>query len=136
MDARYVLSRGIAQLRRERGWTQADLAEAADVSLQFLAALEQGVKTPSLDTLDALAGAFSVPVSELFAAGEPAKAEGAARGEPSRAVLAAVKALPAEREDEIVELLHVVSRMLLKERVPKSSRASAKPAPPKKRPRK
>lgn len=136
MDARNVLSRGIARLRKERGWTQANLAEAADVSLQFLAALEQGAKTPSLETLDALARAFSVPVSELFAAGEAAEAKGASRGEPSRAVLAAVKALPEAREGEIVELLHVVSRMLLRERAPKTARPTSKAAPAKKRPRK
>ena len=67
------------------------------------------MKTPSLDTIDALCAAFRTQPSELFAAGE---ASVASRPGPSRKLLRAATALPTEKEDEVVELLHVVSRML------------------------
>lgn len=109
MDARSALARGVAALRKERGWTQALLAEKADVSIQFSAAIEQAAKSPSLDTIDSLCEAFRAEPSELFAAGE--QSTGAKAG-PSRALVRAAAALPHEREDEVVDLLHVVSRML------------------------
>lgn len=109
MDARNALALGVAALRKERGWTQLLLAEKANVSLQFIAAIEQAAKSPSLDTIDKLCAVFRAQPSELFAAGE---ASTGSRSGPSRELMRAAAALPAEREDEIVELLHVVSRML------------------------
>lgn len=107
MNARNALAAGIAALRRDRGWTQANLAEVAGVSLQFVAALEQAAKTPSLDTVDALCAAFGVRASELFAAGEePTPRKSAANKE----LLRAAAAVPVGFEKEGVELLHVLGR--------------------------
>lgn len=50
--------------------SQADLAEAADLSVQFVAALEQQGRSATLTTVDKLATAFGVTTSQLFAAGE------------------------------------------------------------------
>lgn len=113
MDARNALARGIAKLRKERGWTQAHLAEVADVSLQFVAAMEQAAKAPSLETVDRLAAVFGVRPSELFAAGE----ETSSRPGPGKDLLRAAGAVPAAHEADAVELLRVLSRSV--------SRASA-----------
>lgn len=115
MEARNALARGLARLRKERGWTQAHLAEVADLSLQFVAALEQAAKTPSLDTVDALCAAFGVRPSELFAAGEePMLRKKAA----SKELLRAAAAVPPGYEKEGVELLHVLGRLAAKTRRP------------------
>jgi len=58
------------RLREERGWSQAQLAEHADLSVQFVAALEQEGRSASLTTIAKLAGGLGVKMSELFAAGE------------------------------------------------------------------
>ncbi|MDA8243203.1 MAG: helix-turn-helix transcriptional regulator [Elusimicrobia bacterium] len=58
-----------AQLRLRRlraGLTLEELAEAAGISVSFLAYLEANKKRPSLDTLARLAGALKVPVSGFF----------------------------------------------------------------------
>ncbi len=58
------------RLREERGLSQAELAEAADLSVQFVAALEQESRSATLKSVDKLSGALGVTTSQLFAAGE------------------------------------------------------------------
>jgi len=56
----------IRELRAERGWTQADLAERLDVSRQTVNALETGRYDPSLPLAFALAGLFDKPIEAIF----------------------------------------------------------------------
>ena len=46
--------------------TQEQLAEAADISVDFLSLVERGVNAPSFATLGRLADALGVPEKELF----------------------------------------------------------------------
>jgi transcriptional regulator with XRE-family HTH domain len=92
------------------------------MSLQFVSALEQGAKTASLEKIDALCAALRVKPSELFAAGEEATRP---KDAASRDVVRAATALPAEREKDVLELLHVVSRMLSK--APRARTTSTSP---------
>lgn len=107
MDARIALARGMVRLRKDRGWTQALLAEKADISLQFVAALEQAAKAPSFETVDRLCAAFDVAPSELFAAGE----ESPSKKPANKELVRVAAAIPAEVEKDAVELLHVLSRV-------------------------
>ncbi|MBP8098460.1 MAG: helix-turn-helix transcriptional regulator [Arenimonas sp.] len=56
----------IKDLRAERGWTQADLAERLEVSRQTINALETGRYDPSLPLAFALAGLFGKPIETIF----------------------------------------------------------------------
>ena len=56
----------IRELRAERGWTQADLAERLEVSRQTINALETGRYDPSLPLAFALAGLFDKPIEAIF----------------------------------------------------------------------
>jgi len=56
----------IRDLRAERGWTQADLAERLEVSRQTINALETGRYDPSLPLAFALAGLFDKPIEAIF----------------------------------------------------------------------
>lgn len=56
----------IAIHRQRRGWTQAHLAEVAQISPSFLMYIEQGTRGASLETVEVLAEALEVDVSELF----------------------------------------------------------------------
>ncbi len=60
------LSMKIKRLRREKKWSQATLAKAAGVSREYLARLELGHHDPSLTTLQRLARALGVKVTELL----------------------------------------------------------------------
>ena len=55
----------VADLRRERGWTQDRLAEASGITVRTVQRLEAG-NDASLETLSLVARAFDVPVRELF----------------------------------------------------------------------
>ncbi|MFT6779840.1 MAG: putative transcriptional regulator [Paraglaciecola sp.] len=53
-------------LRAERDWTQADLANALDVSRQTANAIEKGKFDPSLPLAFKIARLFSLPVENIF----------------------------------------------------------------------
>src|SRR5690242_12325288 len=56
----------VRQLRTEHGLSQAQLAEALDVSRQTINSIEQERYTPSLPLALALARYFGTPVEEMF----------------------------------------------------------------------
>ncbi|MGW0653990.1 helix-turn-helix transcriptional regulator [Streptomyces umbrinus] len=56
----------ITDLRSERAWTQADLAEHAGVSRQTINAIETGRFDPSLPLAFRLAKLFDLRIEELF----------------------------------------------------------------------
>lgn len=60
-----VVSRNLMRLRKEKGLTQAALAEAAGLSRQGYLALEKGRSEPQVATLRGLAGALGVPLKDL-----------------------------------------------------------------------
>jgi XRE family transcriptional regulator, master regulator for biofilm formation len=62
------LSLVIKTLRTERGLTQAQVAQKAGVTKNYITMLEGGErKNPSLDIVKKLAKALGVPVTELLA---------------------------------------------------------------------
>ncbi|WP_444943958.1 helix-turn-helix domain-containing protein [Microbulbifer sp. ZKSA006] len=54
------VSYGIKSVRRERGMTQEELAEAANISAEFVSRIERGVNKPSLKTLFLICSAMNV----------------------------------------------------------------------------
>lgn len=55
----------VRQLRTERGATQEQLAEAAQLHVTYIASIEAGRRNPSLLSLLAIARGFGVPLSTL-----------------------------------------------------------------------
>ncbi len=66
VDPPYVLAGNVYALRKDRGLTQAQLAEAAGVRQPRIAEIERGDANPRLDTLAKLARALGVPVAALL----------------------------------------------------------------------
>jgi transcriptional regulator with XRE-family HTH domain len=62
----YRLGRRIAQLRQKAKLTQAQLAEAAGYSDDFIGLVERGINAPSVSGLERVAKALKVPLRELF----------------------------------------------------------------------
>ena len=65
-ELRTVLGTNLRKLRNRRNWSQMELAEKADISMNFLSEIERGNKWPYPDTLQNLATALDVEVFELF----------------------------------------------------------------------
>lgn len=51
----------VSALRRDRGWTQEQLAERADVHRSYIAGVESGTRNPTLDVIVKLSNASAVP---------------------------------------------------------------------------
>lgn len=58
-------------LRAERNWTQAELADALDVSRQTINAIETGKFDPSLPLAFRAARLFGLPIEEIFLDQDP-----------------------------------------------------------------
>lgn len=60
------MKNSLAVLRAERGWSQADLAEALGVSRQTVNALERGRYDPSLPLAFRIAALFDKAIEDVF----------------------------------------------------------------------
>jgi putative transcriptional regulator len=60
------MKNNLPELRAERGWTQAQLAEKLSVSRQTIIAIETGRYDPSLPLAFAIAEIFKRPVETIF----------------------------------------------------------------------
>lgn len=60
------LGKRIAELRKYRGLTQEQFAEAIGCSVEFISLVERGVNSPSVAGLEKFAEILAVPVHRLF----------------------------------------------------------------------
>jgi transcriptional regulator with XRE-family HTH domain len=56
----------LTQIRKQHGFTQDKLAEATNVSVDFISLIEMGQRAPSFDTLERLADALDLIIADLF----------------------------------------------------------------------
>lgn len=56
----------LRELRAERGWSQADLAQHLEVSRQSVNAIETGKFDPSLPLAFRIARLFGLPIESIF----------------------------------------------------------------------
>ena len=101
----------IRNLRLLRGWSQAALAESADLTVEGVSRIERGARAPRVSTLRAIAAALNTPVSALLGepitgqeeAGVPVSADLLAVIEPLLAQPASVRATAARIVRSLVE---------------------------------
>ena len=62
-----IFGETLRRLRTERGWTQEDVAHAANLTTTYVGQVERGDKVPSLTVVLKLARGLSVPPTELLA---------------------------------------------------------------------
>jgi putative transcriptional regulator len=60
------MKNSLRELRADRGWSQADLAERLGVSRQSVNAIETGKFDPSLPLAFKLARVFELPIAAIF----------------------------------------------------------------------
>ena len=65
-ELRTIFGENVKLYRNRRNWSQADLAENANISINFLGDIERGKKWPHPDTLTKIAYALEINVFELF----------------------------------------------------------------------
>jgi len=65
-DLRKKFGKRLQTLRRQAGLTQEQLAEATNISVDFLSLVERGINAPSFENLEKLSKALGIQVRELF----------------------------------------------------------------------
>jgi len=65
-DLRVKFGKNLRRLRRRKDFTQEELAEATEISVEFLSNIERGINAPSFETLEKLSKVLNVTVKELF----------------------------------------------------------------------
>jgi transcriptional regulator with XRE-family HTH domain len=65
-DVRTLLGKRIQFYRKQRQFSQAVLAEKADISITFLSKIERGIRYPTPETLSGIANALEVELCDLF----------------------------------------------------------------------
>ncbi len=65
MVNKVILNKKIVSLRKKKGLSQQELAEALDVSRQAVSRWEVGISLPSTENLLALSKLFEIPIDEL-----------------------------------------------------------------------
>ena len=70
MEEKPTIGRLIFQLRRERGWTQKDLAEKTEMHPNHVSRMEKDKMQPRRSTLEKIAEVFEIGVEDLLALAE------------------------------------------------------------------
>ncbi len=60
-----LFGKRLRQLRKERGWSQEELAHRVGIDISFLSELENGKKEPCLRKMKELAQGLGVPLSRM-----------------------------------------------------------------------
>jgi transcriptional regulator with XRE-family HTH domain len=71
--ARKLLAQNVRILRLTRGWSQEALAEAAELDRSYIGDIERARRNVSLDSLERLAQAFGLTLTDLIREPDPAE---------------------------------------------------------------
>jgi len=66
MDVRQRLAVNMKRLRKERGWSQEDLADEAGLDRTYISGIERRVKNPTVTVVDRVAVALKCKFGELL----------------------------------------------------------------------
>lgn len=65
-NLRLLLARNVRQARKDRGWSQEQLAERASLSSVYISQIESSLKAASIDVIELLAQAFETSAPDLL----------------------------------------------------------------------
>lgn len=66
MDVRRRLGLSVQRLRREKGWSQEELADRAGLHRTYVSGVERGIRNPTVTIVEKLATALGVPTGMLL----------------------------------------------------------------------
>lgn len=65
MDIGQRLAQNMRRIRRDKGWSQEELADRADVHRTYISGVERCVRNPTITIVGRIADALGVQVGEL-----------------------------------------------------------------------
>jgi len=66
-DIRVRFGVRVRQLRKQRGWTQAEMADRLGIDRSYLADIERGKRNVALLNIQVIAEGFGMTIAQLFA---------------------------------------------------------------------
>lgn len=66
MDIKDVLARNVREIREQRGWSQEELGDLADVHRTYVSQVERGIRNPTIEIVARLAKALKVSAADLL----------------------------------------------------------------------
>lgn len=66
MDIRLQVGRNLKRLRKEKGWSQEDLAFECGLHRTYISGIERGARNPTVLILARLARTLNVPAAEFL----------------------------------------------------------------------
>ncbi len=66
MNIKELLGKRIKELRHKTGMTQEEFADKINVAPRHVSRIENGINTPSIETLYKIAGILNVEIKELY----------------------------------------------------------------------
>lgn len=67
MDVRLRLGANLRRLRLERGWSQEEFADLADIHRTYVSDIERGARNPTITVVEKLAVPFALAAGDLLA---------------------------------------------------------------------
>jgi len=110
-EVKISLGKNIKNLRSCRQYSQAVLAEKADISITYLSKIERGLKFPKPDILSQLADGLGVELYELFKADHVPKAIPAVSAENNKKL---INRLSKEMTQKVTQAMDGVFKRYLK----------------------
>lgn len=100
----------LAALRKERGFTQAELAGRLDVSAKMVDYYERRARNPSTEIATKVAAVFGVSVAFVLGEGAPPSSKKTKPGPPSRLEerLEKVRKLPRRQQEFVIRMLDTI----------------------------
>lgn len=66
MDIRKRLGQNVQRLRREKDWSQEELADRTGLHRTYVSGIERGIRNPTATVLEKLARGLGCSIGELF----------------------------------------------------------------------
>jgi len=65
-DVKHALGKRVRKLRKIKKWSQEKMAEASGMHWTYIGQVERGERNLTLQSIQAIAKAFNIKISELF----------------------------------------------------------------------
>ncbi len=66
MDVRLRLAANLRRLRLEKGWSQEEYADRADIHRTYVSDIERGARNPTISVVEKLAAPFAVTAGAML----------------------------------------------------------------------
>lgn len=108
LPLREVVRGRIKALRREKGLTQEELCERAEISVDAVNRIENGTRVPTIDTLEKIATGLGVSLTDLLQMPSAKPTKVAA---PVRRVVTLIENEPAEIQQGVEEIVRAALKL-------------------------